>query len=253
MFKKFLSNKKRTMLLCAVLIFGVMLGVGVKILVTKAALQEIKFEQANGTLNMQQGQITNLLTPPSNSDSSAANVNYVNGVANGTESGVGIWQSTTGDDVYLNNNRPFYNVGIGTTVPGYKLDISDSGSTAMIRIENNNAVREYTGLRFDRDGNAEKWFLGMDSTDDDLIFRRDGSGTPSNDMVIDTSGNVSILGSLNVGADLTVVDAFTIEGVLYAESDIEVGGNVTTNKVQKSDTGPSIEFDANNNVVITIP
>ena len=48
----------------------------------------------------------------------------------------------------------------------------------------------YTGLTLNWTG-AEKWFIGRDGTGgtDKLIFRRSGS---SNDMVIDTAGNVGI-------------------------------------------------------------
>ena len=89
--------------------------------------------------------------------------------------------------VIINNQG---NVGIGTTNPGYALDVSDSGNAAMIRIENNNADNKYTGLRLDRDSNAEKWFLGMNDSNDNLRFR----SSSSNDyMVIDTSGNIHIL------------------------------------------------------------
>jgi hypothetical protein len=48
--------------------------------------------------------------------------------------------------------------------------------------------RRYAGLRIDRH-DVEKWFIGMDHLDDDFVLRRAGS---SNDMAIDTSGNVGI-------------------------------------------------------------
>ncbi len=82
------------------------------------------------------------------------------------------------------------NVGIGTTIPGYKLDVWDSGTTAMTRINNDSATRRYTGLRLDRQV-SEKWFVGMNDTtgNDNLVFRRTGT---TDDMVISTSGYVGI-------------------------------------------------------------
>jgi len=102
------------------------------------------------------------------------------------------------------------NVGIGTTAPGYKLDISDTESAAMIRLENKNASRKYTGLRLDRNGLAEKWFIGMNNSDDKLRIRATGA---TDVLTIDSStGNVGI-GTTTPSAKLTVVaDANTGAG-----------------------------------------
>jgi len=170
MFKKIWESKKTTLMFCLVLIFGVMLGVGAKILVTKAALQEIKFEQAGGVLNMQEGQITNLITPSSDDDYSVTNVNYVNSVANGTESGVGIWQSPIGDtNAYLRID--YANLGIGTTNPAEKLEVRDDedGSISRIRITDindnpelqlqyGNGINDHWGIYSDQ-GNGDSFTI----------------------------------------------------------------------------------------------
>lgn len=66
-------------------------------------------------------------------------------------------------------------VGINTTTPGYPLDVSSSWGTAVIRLSETNAGNLWTGLRLDRQAGLEKWFLGMDDTSDNLVFRTQGS------------------------------------------------------------------------------
>ena len=81
-------------------------------------------------------------------------------------------------------NETFYgNVGIEST--------ANTGAL-LARLNQNNATKLWTGLRFDRQ-NTEKWFIGMDSTNDNLLIRRTAS---SNDITIDTSGNVTIPGNI---------------------------------------------------------
>ena len=71
-----------------------------------------------------------------------------------------------------------------------KLDLELTAATGALAIElnQNNATKLYTGAVLQRQS-AEKWFIGMNSSTDNLIFRRAGS---TDDMVIDTSGNVGI-------------------------------------------------------------
>ncbi len=83
--------------------------------------------------------------------------------------------------------------GLGTDNPGFRLDVRDdagAGGTAMIRINQDNVTRLWTGLRLDRQTN-ERWFLGMDATaGDSLLFRRNST---TNDLVIDgTTGKVTV-------------------------------------------------------------
>ncbi|MFH1838507.1 MAG: hypothetical protein ABH808_03375, partial [Candidatus Kuenenbacteria bacterium] len=120
------------------------------------------------------------------------------------------------------------NVGIGTTTPGYKLDVSDTGDTAIIRLENKNTNKKYTGLRLDRNNLAEKWFIGMKDTanDDKLYFQRGGS---SNDLTIDTNGNVGI-GTTNLGQKLSIAGTLGIleGGTSPSLYTIFQGGDQTT-------------------------
>ena len=101
-------------------------------------------------------------------------------------SATGSSQLNIGNTIYGNVSTG--KVGIGANTPSYKLDVWDTGTTAMARINNNNATRYYTGLRLDRQA-SEKWFVGMDDTNDNLLFRRGGA---TNDVVIATSGAVGI-------------------------------------------------------------
>jgi hypothetical protein len=94
-----------------------------------------------------------------------------------------------------------HRVGIGMTVPGYKLSLrSDNPTTALpiINVWNDGGVIDWTGLRLARGGTNdgdEKWFIGMNDADNQLRFRRNGA---NDDMILDTSGNLNLSGNLNV-------------------------------------------------------
>ena len=84
------------------------------------------------------------------------------------------------------------NVGIGTTNPGYRLSVVDTGTVPVINIWNNSTTKQWTGTRLARGGTAdgaEKWFIGLNATDDNLRFRRTAT---TDDIVIDTTGKVTI-------------------------------------------------------------
>jgi len=91
------------------------------------------------------------------------------------------------------------NVGIGTLAPGYKLSVVDTGLIPIINIWNNSVTNAWTGTRLARGGTGdetEKWFLGMNDSDDSLRFRSKGS---TDDVIIDTDGNVAIAKKLKLG------------------------------------------------------
>ena len=80
------------------------------------------------------------------------------------------------------------NVGIGTSDPNTKLTVEGPSNGMALAKINQTGNRAYMGLRLDRN-DTEKWLLGMDHVNEKLLFRRTAS---SNDMVIDTLGNVGI-------------------------------------------------------------
>lgn len=82
------------------------------------------------------------------------------------------------------------NVGIGTSTPIFSLDIRNQNNTGntSIRLNNDNASRLYTGLTLSRLGN-EKWFVGMNGSDDNYVFR---TNTATDLITINQNGNVGI-------------------------------------------------------------
>ena len=79
-------------------------------------------------------------------------------------------------------------VGIGTTRPVTRLDIhAPPNNPAVARVNQTGGLNQ-AGWRVDRDS-TEKWFVGLGDTNENLLFRRNGS---SSDMVIDASGNVGV-------------------------------------------------------------
>jgi len=93
----------------------------------------------------------------------------------------------------------YANVGIGTVDPRYILDVRHNIGAAVInindRLSDGTTPQLWTGYRISRGptsgvGNGtEKWFIGMNSTGDNLLFQRNGT---TSDMVIDTGGHVGI-------------------------------------------------------------
>jgi hypothetical protein len=79
-------------------------------------------------------------------------------------------------------------VGIGTLSPATFLDIrAIPGNPTVARVNQTGSI-SWAGWRVDRES-TEKWFVGLGNTNENLLFRRNAS---SNDLVIDTSGNVGI-------------------------------------------------------------
>jgi hypothetical protein len=94
----------------------------------------------------------------------------------------------TAGDVLIYGDFSTGHIGLGTLAPDTKLEVQGAQDDyALIKIDQT-GTNQYAGLRLDRD-DAEKWFIGMPHISDNFIFRRTAS---SNDMVIDTTGNVGI-------------------------------------------------------------
>jgi hypothetical protein len=117
-------------------------------------------------------------------------------------------------DVLIYGDFSTGNVGLGTLDPDTKLEVQGGQSDyALIKIDQRGS-REYSGLRLDREDN-EKWFVGMSDINDNLTFRRSAS---SNDLIIDTTGNVGI-GKPNPYYKLEV------NGAVSTDSVYKIGGN----------------------------
>ena len=80
------------------------------------------------------------------------------------------------------------NLGLGTSAPAKNLDIGGSVGGVVSRLNDLSAGGLWTGSVLAR-GGSEKWFIGMNDAADKLLFRRAGA---SNDLVIDTTGNVGV-------------------------------------------------------------
>ena len=67
--------------------------------------------------------------------------------------------------------------GVGTTTPGFPLDViaqtsgNPDNDTANLRLSYNTASPVWTGVKIDRKAGDEKWFVGMASSSDNLIIR----------------------------------------------------------------------------------
>jgi len=114
----------------------------------------------------------------------------------------GYWTSS-GNNIYYNDG----NIGLGIDIPGYKLHITDDDSTAVFNIDNE-GTDLWTGTRLARDG-SEKWFIGMNDTKDNLLFRY----ADFKDAVSISSSN----GDMGVNSNLTIGD--NVNGNQYLEID----------------------------------
>jgi hypothetical protein len=154
----------------------------------------------------------NLILAPN--DAGTLYLNY-----GGGSGGIRIYDGGTSNQIVTiqSNGR----VGIGTTSPGYKLSVVDTGTVPIINIWNNSATPQWTGVRFARGGSVdgtEKWFIGMSNSSDDLIFRNGGSSnymtiSSGNSPITVTIGDGGTNSKLNVG---TVDPIYTIGGKRYA-------------------------------------
>ena len=105
-----------------------------------------------------------------------------------SEYGYGLKLGTTSIADALTIRETSGNVGIGTTDPIVKLDIKGINNAATLLRINQIGTDAYAGTRMDRD-DVEKWFIGMEPSTQNLIFRRTAS---VNDVTFDNTGNVGI-------------------------------------------------------------
>jgi hypothetical protein len=151
---------------------------------------------------------------------------------NGSPGQVTFWQNSSqlggNDNFYWDNTTG--RLAIGSTAPGFLLDVvetSNSGARPTImRLHQDNATRNWTGFRLDRTGSQEKWFIGMDATDDDLVFK---SLTSPNALVVTQSGNVGIgdpapTSKLSIAGSVNATDGFSVGGVQVFDSSRNLTG-----------------------------
>jgi hypothetical protein len=113
----------------------------------------------------------------------------------------GIAYAVSATELTTNNSLTFNgtNLGIGTNLPGAKLDVSGAGST-YVQVRSSNAL---TGSGYFTNNATRSWLIGAGagSGSSNLEFR-DVTGAATR-MSIDTSGNL-LLGTFTVNARLTV-------------------------------------------------
>ena len=140
-----------------------------------------------------------------------------------------------------------YDVGIGNSVPSYKLDVSGSGnftdsldvtgsisvvgdaSNTLLTLENSNGVvvdlNSSAGdstIRF-LDAGVAQWRVGRDNTQQNFVFST-GSGLGNgNVMTLTTTGNVGI-------GTTTPTEKLQVEGNISSSGDINTDGNIYLNQ-----------------------
>ena len=120
------------------------------------------------------------------------------------------------------------NVGIGTSSPGFNLDIRETtaGSTGQLMIDHTDTSNTSSGSKITmRTGAAgggdphlgfiingvDEWCMGIDNSDSDKFKISDAGTLGSNDrLVIDTSGNVGI-GTASPEAELEILSSTTTD------------------------------------------
>ena len=111
------------------------------------------------------------------------------------------------------------NVGIGTSSPGTKLDITSSwvGGVGCFRI-NGNAAQQFTGLTLAVNGTAGTYFYHENTnaytfigatTGNALVFATNSSGTSNERMRIDSAGAVGIGTTPTAGYSLSIAKNIT--------------------------------------------
>ncbi|MGY3214548.1 hypothetical protein [Mucilaginibacter sp. HD30] len=151
--------------------------------------------------------------------------------------------SPSGSNIYFNSG----NVGIGTTTPAYKLDVSGSISGASLNItgttypiisvthSNDNAVflnrtaAVFNGFGFQNSG-SEKWFIGQKGSSESLVFRNNSlnevltleNSAPANSLYVNSAGNIGI-GTTAPDFPLTVVGSIKSRNLISNGNTTRVG------------------------------
>jgi len=225
---------------------------------------------ASGDLNMGNYDILNADMVKANyfnATSTTATSTFTGGLTAGNNAAFVVNQAATANSLYIN---PSGDVGIGTTGPGMKLDVSSSGNEVArfvstgatnMQIDIDVASGYNSNIAFQEAG-ATKWYLGNIASDDRFRLH---DGTNELLTVLRTSGNVGI-GTTEPSELLTVFSATdptfqigtgsattTISGLTTATSTIISGLSVGNNAalvVNQAASANSLYIATNGNVGI---
>lgn len=166
----------------------------------------------------------------------------------GTANTIAKWTATGLGDSIIQEDTTNKEIGIGLS-PGYPLHVLDNGSTAIASLDNV-GTSVWTGLRLARGVSTavEKWFLGMNNSDDTLRLRRSGT---TDDVVINTAGNVGI-GIASPSNKLDVNGAIGFSNLNTPPSGAGIYQGLNYLQVKGGTAGFSVNNNANNrsNMVI---
>ena len=186
----FLSKSKG--LLIFVLILGLVIGLGVKIIITRAATLTF----TAGTDIQFGGNTIHDIGPPGGASTDAATVDYVDGAVTGTAKYIPKYDPTTGigfsdSAIYDNAGK----IGIGTTGPVAPLHVShglSQGEPGIILENADSGQDSDSAIRFSASSN--NFTLGINNyLPTGAFIIADGTDLSSNQrLVIDSSGNVGI-------------------------------------------------------------
>lgn len=127
-----------------------------------------------------------------NSDTDSTNT-YLYSDTTGTARSFGVKYTSAGSPVFYIDSGG--KAGIGSSAPGYKLDVVSDSDTAIVSINDTNASRLYTGMRMARTG-TEHWFVGMNASDENLQMRATVSGIGTDVVTVTQTGDVTAKGSI---------------------------------------------------------
>lgn len=94
--------------------------------------------------------------------------------------------------------RTAVSIGDGTILPGFILDVRQqtNSGTAIVNVSNESTGSLWTGYRIARGApSVERWFVGMESGNTDLVLRRNGT---TNDLTIDGATGKIIVSALQI-------------------------------------------------------